>query len=72
MITLDCCHLLWNVFVLQGCVEIVRLSIERLFRGDGICEKYGVDGIMGIVMQEIMIFSTSKGYVERRHHISSY
>ena len=34
---------------------MARISIEELYRGEGGGAKYGVGGIMGAVMQEIMM-----------------
>ena len=34
---------------------MARISIEELYRSEGGGAKYGVGGIMGAVMQEIMI-----------------
>ena len=44
---------------------MARISIEELYRGEGGGAKYGVGGIMGAVMQEIMIHGVPKNYDER-------
>ena len=46
---------------------MARISIEELYRGEGGGAKYGVGGIMGAVMQEIMIHGVPKEYDERTH-----
>lgn len=46
---------------------MARISIEELYRGEGGGAKYGVDGIMGAVMQEIMIHDVPKDYDERTY-----
>lgn len=43
---------------------MARISIEELYRGEGGGAKYGVGGIMGAVMQEIMIHGVPKTYIE--------
>lgn len=44
---------------------MARISIDELYRGEGGGAKYGVGGIMGAVMQEIMIHGVPKKYDER-------
>ena len=46
---------------------MARISIEELYRGEGGGAKYGVGGIMGAVMQEIMIHGVPKEYDERTY-----
>lgn len=46
---------------------MARISIEELYRGEGSGAKYGVGGIMGAVMQEIMIHGVPKNYDERTY-----
>ena len=46
---------------------MAQISIEELYRGEGSGAKYGVGGIMGAVMQEIMIHGVPKEYDERTH-----
>lgn len=43
------------------------ISIDELYRGEGGGAKYGVGGIMGAVMQEIMIHGVPKKYDERTY-----
>jgi hypothetical protein len=43
------------------------ISIEELYRSEGGGAKYGVGGIMGAVMQEIMIHRVPKEYDERTY-----
>ena len=46
---------------------MARISIDELYRGEGGGAKYGVGGIMGSVMQEIMIHGVPKDYDERTY-----
>lgn len=46
---------------------MARISIEELYRGEGGGAKYGVGGIMGAVMQEVMIHGVPKNYDERTY-----
>ena len=46
---------------------MARISIEELYRGEGGGAKYGVVGIMGAVMQEIMIHGVPKEYDDRTY-----
>ena len=46
---------------------MARISIEEMYRGEGGGAKYGVSGIMGAVMQEIMIHGVPKNYDERMY-----
>ena len=46
---------------------MARISIEELYRGEGGGAKYGVGGIMGAVMQEIMIHGVPKNCDERTY-----
>lgn len=46
---------------------MARISIEELYRGEGGGAKYGVGGIMGAVMQEIMIHGVPQEYDERMY-----
>ncbi len=46
---------------------MARISIEELYRSEGGGAKYGVGGIMGAVMQEIMIRGVPNEYDERTY-----
>lgn len=46
---------------------MARISIDELYRGESGGAKYGVGGIMGAVMQEIMIHGVPKKYDERTY-----
>ncbi len=46
---------------------MARISIEELYRGEGSGGKYGAGGIMGAVMQEVMIHGAPKEYDERTY-----
>lgn len=46
---------------------MARINIEELYRGEGSGAKYGVGGIMGAVMQEIMIHGVPKEYDDRTY-----
>ena len=46
---------------------MARISIEELYCGEGGGAKYGVGGIMGAVMQEIMIHGAPKNCDERMY-----
>ena len=46
---------------------MARISIEELYRGEGGGAKCGVGGIMGAVMQEIMIHGVPKNCDERTY-----
>ena len=46
---------------------MARIGIEELYRGEGGSAKYGVSGIMGAVMQEIMIHGVPKNCDERTY-----
>ena len=46
---------------------MARISIEELYRGEGGGTKYGAGGIMGAVMQEVMIHGVPKKYDERTY-----
>lgn len=46
---------------------MARISIEELYRGEGGDAKYGVGGIMGAVIQEIMIHGVPKEYDDRTY-----
>lgn len=46
---------------------MARISIEELYRGESGGAKYGVVGIMGAVMQEIIIQGVPKEYDERTY-----
>ena len=43
------------------------ISIEKLYRGEGGGGKYGVGGIMGAVMREIMIHGVLKEFDEQTY-----
>ena len=47
--------------------KMAWISIEELYRSEGGGAKYGVGGIMGAVMQEIMIHGVPKEYNERTY-----
>ena len=46
---------------------MARISIEKLYRGEGGGGKYGAGGIMGTVMQEFMIHGVPNEYDERTY-----
>ena len=46
---------------------MARISIDELYRGEGGGVKYGVGGIMGAVMQEIMIHGVPKNCDDRTY-----
>lgn len=46
---------------------MARISIEELYCCEGGGAKYGVGGIMGAVMQKIMIHGVPKKYDERTY-----
>ena len=46
---------------------MARISIEELYRGEGGGAKYGVGGIMGAVMQEVLLHGVPKEYDERTY-----
>lgn len=46
---------------------MARISIEELYRGEGGGGKYGAGGIMGAVMQEVMIHGAPKEFDERTY-----
>ena len=46
---------------------MAKISIEDLYRGEGGGAKYGVGGIMGAVMQEVMTHGVPKGYDGRTY-----
>ena len=46
---------------------MARISIEELYRGEGGGGKYGTGGIMGTVMQEIMIHGVPNEYDEQTY-----
>lgn len=46
---------------------MAQISIEELYRGEGGGAKYCVGGIMGAVMQEIMIHGVPTEYDERMY-----
>ena len=43
------------------------VSIAKLYRGEGVGAKYDIGGIMGAVMQEIMIHGVPNEYNERMY-----
>ena len=51
----------------KGGAEMARISIEELYRGEGGGGKYGAGGIMGAVMQEVMIHGVPNKYDERTY-----
>lgn len=46
---------------------MARISVEELYRGEGGGGKYGAGGIMGAVMQEVMIHGVPNKYDERTY-----
>ena len=46
---------------------MAQISFEDLYRGEGGGAKYGVGGIMGAVMQEVMTHGVPKGYDGRTY-----
>ena len=46
---------------------MAKISIEDLYRGEGGGAKYGVGGIMGAVMQEVMTHGVPKEYDGRTY-----
>ncbi len=46
---------------------MARISVEELYRGEGGGGKYGAGGIMGAVMQEIMIHGVPNEYDEQTY-----
>lgn len=46
---------------------MAQISIEELYRGEGDGAKYGACGIMGAVLQEVMICGVPKEYDERTY-----
>ena len=46
---------------------MAQISIEDLYRGEGGGAKYGVGGIMGAVMQEVMTHGVPKEYDGRTY-----
>lgn len=46
---------------------MARISVEKLYCGEGGGAKYGAGGIMGAVMQEFMIHGVPNEYDERTY-----
>ena len=46
---------------------MAKISVEDLYRGEGGGAKYGVGGIMGAVMQEVMTHGVPKEYDGRTY-----
>ena len=44
---------------------MARISVEQLYRGEGVGAKYGSGGIMGAVTKELLTQDVLKGYDEQ-------